>query len=198
VAVLPAAVAVVTMPAAAAVGLVLAVFIGTLGGLLVAGEAGSRPGDPARVAATRRAALRSGAMAFAAWLVGIGLLVLLGPVGWIVVLLIALAVGSRWWVHRRRAIPGRVAVSDGPIGFELPAPQVAALSTPQLCLAWRHSAVALLDTPPGPARDELVRIRGCLLDELERRDREGFVRWLEAGARAGSDPTRYLTAEGGG
>jgi hypothetical protein len=51
----------------------------------------------------------------------------------------------------------------------------------------------LLDLPPGPARWEIARMRQCLLDELERRDRDGFSRWLEAGGCASSDPSRYLT-----
>jgi hypothetical protein len=67
------------------------------------------------------------------------------------------------------------------------------LSTPELCLAWRRSYFALLDVPAGPGRCEIVRIRERLLDEIERRDRDGFTRWLATGARAGSDPGRYLT-----
>ena len=68
------------------------------------------------------------------------------------------------------------------------------LSTPELCLAWRRYFV-LLDVPAGPGRCEIVRIWERLLDEIERRDRDGFIRWLETGARAGSDPSRYLTTD---
>lgn len=197
VAALPAAVAVVAVPAAAAVGLVLAVFVGTLAGLAVAGRAAGQGGDAVGGVGTRRVALRVGGVAFAAWLVMIGVLVLLGPVGWVVVLLAVLGLGASWWVRRCRTTPGAVAAGAGATPFELPQSQVVALSTAQLCLLWRRSAVALLDAPPGQGRDELVRLRGCVLDELERRDRDGFARWLEAGARAGSDPTRYLSTEGG-
>jgi len=38
-----------------------------------------------------------------------------------------------------------------------------------------------------------LTIRELLIDEIERRDRDGFARWLDTGARAGSDPSRYLT-----
>jgi hypothetical protein len=69
------------------------------------------------------------------------------------------------------------------------------LSTPERCSAWRRSYFALLDVPEGPGRCEIVRIRERLLDEIERRDRDGFTRWLETGARAGSDPGRYLTTD---
>jgi hypothetical protein len=70
-----------------------------------------------------------------------------------------------------------------------------ALSTPELCLAWRRSYLALLDVTSYPARCDIVRMRECLLDELERRDRDGFTRWLDTGARAGSDPGRYLSTD---
>jgi hypothetical protein len=62
-------------------------------------------------------------------------------------------------------------------------------------LAWRRSYVTLLNVPAGPGRCEIVCIRERLLDEIEQRDRDGFTRWLEAGARAGSDPSRYLTTD---
>jgi hypothetical protein len=70
-----------------------------------------------------------------------------------------------------------------------------ALSTSELCLTWRRSYLALLDATSSPARCNIVRIRGCLLDELERRDPAGFTRWLDTGARAGSDPSRYLSTD---
>jgi hypothetical protein len=70
-----------------------------------------------------------------------------------------------------------------------------ALSTPELCLAWRRSYLALLDVTSYPARCDIVRMREWLLDELERRDRDGFTRWLDTGARAGSDPGRYLSTD---
>ena len=64
-----------------------------------------------------------------------------------------------------------------------------------MCLAWRRSYLALLDVPAGPGRCEIVRMRECLLDELERRDRDGFTRWLDTTGRAGSDPGRYLSTD---
>jgi len=44
----------------------------------------------------------------------------------------------------------------------------------------------------GSGRGELVAVRLSILDELERRDADGFRRWLAAGARPGGDPARYL------
>jgi hypothetical protein len=65
----------------------------------------------------------------------------------------------------------------------------------EVCLAWRRSYPALLDVASSPARSNIVRMRECLLDELERRDRDGFTRWLDTGTRAGSDPGRYLSSD---
>jgi hypothetical protein len=77
-------------------------------------------------------------------------------------------------------------------------PEVAAVDLPtgELCVAWRRSYLELQRTVDEPARQRLVRLRREYLDELERRDRAGFARWLASGARAGSDPQRYLTASG--
>ncbi len=40
----------------------------------------------------------------------------------------------------------------------------------------------------------LIETRCALLDELTHRDPEGFTRWLDSGARAASDPARFLTS----
>ena len=69
------------------------------------------------------------------------------------------------------------------------------MSTSELCAAWRRSYWALLDEPDGKCRCAIVHLRQTMLDELERRDADGFGRWLKAGARAGSDPGRYLTPD---
>jgi hypothetical protein len=61
-----------------------------------------------------------------------------------------------------------------PAAEQTPPLTFEALSTAELCLAWRRSYLALLDVTSYPARCEIVRMRECLLDELERRDRDGF------------------------
>ena len=74
----------------------------------------------------------------------------------------------------------------------------AALMTDhELCLAWRRSSLVLgrlLRTPQLDEQAATVATRQEYLDELERRDRAGFTRWLHAGARPASDPRRYLNA----
>jgi hypothetical protein len=42
------------------------------------------------------------------------------------------------------------------------------------------------------ARQTLVARREETLDELERRDPDGFARWLAAGPAAGSDPADFV------
>ena len=106
------------------------------------------------------------------------------------------------WLRRRYGLPaarGNRAAGCPEVvpAAESPPPPLTfeALSTPELCLAWRRSYLALLDVTSYPARCTIVRMRECLLDELERRDRGGFTRWLDMGARAGSDPGRYLSTD---
>jgi hypothetical protein len=204
VAFLPAAAAVVMLPGTALGGLACGVAVGAAAALKARENA---TGHARQItAAARRAGLTAFAAFVAVWLVVTGTAVLFGSTAWVVILVIGLAVGlavglaaAPRWVARRTWDPAGigVAVAEPTVAAARPPVRPETLSTPELCLAWRRSYLALLDTPPGPARDELVRVRGSLLDELERRDHAGFTRWLEAGARAGSDPTRYLTTEHG-
>jgi len=147
------------------------------------------------------AGLAAGGITAAGGFVLVGLVTLLGPAAGVVIvtlMLVAVPVAWWWWLQQRpgQRTDGTVAATcheELPTVAPPPAPE--ALATAQLCLAWPRSYVALLDLPPGPAHDEIVRLRECLLDELERRDRDGFSRWLHTGARAGSDPGRYLSTD---
>jgi hypothetical protein len=114
--------------------------------------------------------------------------------------LVAAPVAWWWWLQRRpeQCADCTVAATrheELPTVAPPPPPAPEALATAQLCLAWQRSYFALLDLPPGPAHDEIVRVRERLLDELERRDRDGFTRWLQTGPRAGSNPGHYLAAD---
>jgi hypothetical protein len=128
---------------------------------------------------------------------------LLGSASGIVILtLLLLAAPLAWpWLRRRYGRPpareNRAAGCPEVVPAAEPPPPLTfeALSTPELCLAWRRSYLALLDVTSFPARCTIVRMRECLLDEFERRDRAGFTRWLDSGARAGSDPGRYLSSD---
>jgi hypothetical protein len=70
---------------------------------------------------------------------------------------------------------------------------VAGLTTEELCVAWRRSYFQVVLAPDSPARHQVAQRRQDLLDELERRDRRGFLSWLDSGARPGGDPGPYLT-----
>ncbi|WP_410625799.1 hypothetical protein [Amycolatopsis sp. cmx-8-4] len=94
--------------------------------------------------------------------------------------------------RRRPAEPGTddvvAAITRPP-----PAPRpVAELSTGDLCTAWRRSYFQLLVARDAATRRSMVERRQDYLDELERRDRRGYVRWLHSGARAGGDPGPFL------
>jgi hypothetical protein len=200
VAFLLAAVAVVVLPGTALRGLACGVAVGAVAALKARADPTGHGQQIA--AAARRAGLAAFAAFVAVWLVVTGTAVLFGSTAWVVILVIGLAVGlaaaPRWMARRTWGPAGTGdAVAEPTVAAARPPVRPETLSTPGLCLAWRRSYLALLDAPPGPTRDELVRVRECILDELERRDHAGFTRWLEAGARAGSDPTRYLTTEHG-
>ncbi|MDQ7810723.1 hypothetical protein Q5425_43960 [Amycolatopsis sp. A133] len=75
-------------------------------------------------------------------------------------------------------------------------PSVGELPTDELCLAWRRSYLALHRATDEEARYRLIQRRQKYLDEIERRDRAGFERWLSSGARASGDPRRYLAVDG--
>jgi len=50
---------------------------------------------------------------------------------------------------------------------------------------------------PPDQRLRLVETRAELLDELAHRHPEGFTRWLNSGARAASDPARFVSGPHG-
>ena len=145
----------------------------------------------------RRCMIGAGGTAVWLWFIGTGLVELLGPsTASVLVALLVVGVPGALLVQRalRPVQTAPTAPTAPPVRIDVPSPVLATLSTPELCLAWRRSYVALGDLPTGPARAELVTLRQSMLDEIERRDPAGFQRWLDAGARAGSDPSRYLAA----
>ena len=66
------------------------------------------------------------------------------------------------------------------------------MTNAELCLAWRRSFVDLLDASTPDSAASVAAYRQLLLDELELRSPGGFAEWLASGARAASDPARYL------
>jgi hypothetical protein len=157
-------------------------------------------------------AARMGATAAAATsavlLMMIGVVGLLDTTAALVVPLLLAGAGAWAWRRRSAWRDYAAAARRGPAPSPQPAitviealqpPPVAPaivpadLSVRGLCLACHRSYWLLHDLPAGPALRDLVGVRERLLDELEQRDPAGFHRWLHAGARASSDPGRYLT-----
>jgi hypothetical protein len=68
----------------------------------------------------------------------------------------------------------------------------ATLTDAELCRVWRASYVGLQHTHSPAARMRLVQRRQACLDEFERRNPAGFATWLASGARAASDPARFI------
>jgi hypothetical protein len=69
---------------------------------------------------------------------------------------------------------------------------VTSLSTAALGREWLRTTAALAGGLDAIARRAVVERRGATLDELERRDPRGFVRWISEGPLPGSDPAEYV------
>ncbi len=114
-------------------------------------------------------------------------------------LVVVFGVVAVWVRLRARPVPEapharEVEVITASAPFEPSAP-ADALRTEELCLAWRRSYFLLQRAADDHTRQAVVRARQAYLDELEKRDGAGFSQWLAGGARAGSDPRPYFTAE---
>jgi hypothetical protein len=119
--------------------------------------------------------------------------VLMAVAGWI---------GWRIWRGTNGARPTVVAKAEPPPAGPptmlrtLPPSPTRDLPTDELCLIWRRSYFQLQRAADEHTRQQIIRARQECLDELERRDRAGFARWLASGARAGGDPRRFLSPGG--
>ncbi len=123
----------------------------------------------------------------------VGLLVTVGGGLTAAVLLLLVAGGVGAGYHHRVVPPTVPEPHDGTAPRPLPPVPVADLATEDLCVAWRRSYFLLLLAKDERARRLVVQRRQDFLDEIERRDRSGFLRWLDSGAKAGSDPSPYLS-----
>jgi hypothetical protein len=109
-----------------------------------------------------------------------------------ILLAVTCPIGAMRW---RARVDPQVPVES--FSDPLPAPttdhaSIRAMTDPELCMAWRRSFVGLQRTDVVEAITAIAAFRHQLLDELERRNPDGFGVWLASGARAPSDPARYL------
>jgi hypothetical protein len=147
----------------------------------------SRPGQQAIV----DAAWKAGVATVAALLVLSGTAVLGGAVLTLVVAGLAAGTGTVVWLVRSspRTSGSAVAAAGQPAG---PLPPVSALSTEALGREWVRTTTALAGPLDARNREAIVVRRQQTLDELERRDPDGFARWLSGLPLAGSDPSGDL------
>jgi hypothetical protein len=119
--------------------------------------------------------------------------------------LAATAAWARPWhpaAVRQRPVPPARQGRSGSGARTVPAapfvePDVGAMTTSELVLAWRRSYAELAAAGSPRELATLAARRRQLIDELERRDGVGIERWLRSGARAASDPSRYLQRPAG-
>ena len=103
---------------------------------------------------------------------------------------------GRWAVRsaRHRRAPMAPAAPVVPL-YGADGSWARALTVPELGQEWLRSSAALARTSGASAWQELVRRRQEALDELERRDPDGFARWLAGGATVDSDPAEYVSGD---
>lgn len=195
--------AVTSLIALATVSLSALVAVTVLVGVSAAGVtvAAAAVDDRAKV---RTDAIRNTVVAMASTIGALGLLASLGGLGVLLGVLLAstsppLVERLRRRGQRRRAARYVAEIPDDEQRVtERPARPCSEMETAELVLAWRASFNSLQRAQTTTATNAIVARRQRYLDELERRDPDGVRRWLESGARAASDPTRYLRHEGGG
>ncbi len=182
------------------------------GGLAVVGGLALRPPGLVAVglAAVVAACLAAGvvresrpgrqAVADAAWKAGVAtvavLLVLSGTAvlgGAALTLLVAGVAAGTWTVvglarGSRAGSPSVAAV----VRPALVLPPVSSLSTEALGREWVRTTTALAGPLDAGTREAIVVRRQQTLDELERRDPDGFARWLSGVPLPGSDPSGDL------
>jgi len=182
------------------------------GGLAVVGGLALRPPGLVAVglAALVAACLAAGvvresrperqAVVDAAWKAGVAtvavLLVLSGTAvlgGAVLTLLVVGVAAGTWAVVRlvRGSRPGSSLV----VPAARPAvvlPPVSSLSTEDLGREWVRTTTALAGPLDAGTREAIVARRQQTLDELERRDPDGFARWLSGVPLPGSDPSGDL------
>ena len=91
------------------------------------------------------------------------------------------------------------AIMSEPVRARMTPDMVPDITSPEVFTEnIRRETAALAETREPVARQRLVRRRQEALDELERRDPEGFARWLSAGATVDSDPAEYVSGDPAG
>jgi hypothetical protein len=139
-----------------------------------------------------------------------GVVILAGGAVAALVIGMALLIGAVLWLRKTRRprsagarTPGGAVVTNA--GNPAPVlaaawqgrwqPPVSLLPTSDLGSEWLQTTSALASPVEPAARQEIIRRRQETLDELERRDPDGFARWLAAGAATDSDPATFVRGD---
>ncbi len=143
----------------------------------------------------------AGPVAAAVLVAATGLALVAGPVAMPLALTLVLTSPSvvglirrrrpRWWAVAKTTTP----VPVEPVPAAVPEVSFAApeqLNDAELCQAWRSTFTALERAGSVESRMRVVSMRAAYLDELERRHGDAFRAWIESGARAAGDPSRYV------
>lgn len=125
--------------------------------------------------------IRIAAVTFAAWVAVIGLGQVLGVGFFLLVLILTASSPAAMQAYRRRR---RV----GPEQWD----ECATTSTAQLCYAWGASYGLLQRAESPGVRLRIIAARQEFLDELERRDPDGFNTWLASAASTAGSPEQFI------
>jgi len=136
-----------------------------------------------------------------------GLSAVLGPSTVPVLMLLAATSppATRWYVQRvphrpepvQRTVPAhddRHSTDATALTSQSASTNATGLTDEELCLAWRSSFTTLNRATAAAELAQIAAARRDYLDELERRYPTAFSRWISAGARAASNPAKYLDA----
>ena len=196
-------------------GVLAVALAGVVAGCLGAGLARERPPVPGR-RSVADAAWRAAIGTVATFLVLAGSAVVGGRAAPVLVVGCLGLLGLAWWARRRAsgvrpappaphpgtALPparrglhpsGRGAAPSGEPLAALP--PAAGLPVEELSREWRRTAAVLESAADATTRARVVRRRGEVLDELERRDPAGFAHWLANGASSDDYPVRHLRGD---
>jgi len=218
--VLAAALALIGGVALRASGVVAVLLAGAVAACLAAGVARETTGAhlPAPEAAARAAGWTVGALFVLSGMAALGgglAAVLAGAAAAIVALAVWLVRSPRpTWEMSPHTLTAEVTGAPAPAAPMPAAPWHAApagrfdaagsarlsapvteLPTAALGREWLRTTAALAGRLEPAARESIVRRRQEALDELERRDADGFARWLAAGPAPGSDPAAFVHGE---
>ena len=118
----------------------------------------------------------------------------------VVVAAATVAARRRWRAgeHGHETAAWRAETASAPeAGTLSPPARIERMPIDELCSAWRNSFLLVRAGSSPSVIEQIAKVRCRYLDELERRDPIGFRRWIDSGARAAGDPSRFIRDDRG-